>query len=503
MQEFFNQMWQTIGGYIPNLIGAILILFLGWLLALIVAAAVRAILKRTSFDNKIAASMGFGTEEAPVNVEGAVSKGAYWLIMLFAFIAFFDALGLTIVTAPLNALLGAIVGFGSNLLAAAVLAVVAWAVAAGVRFIATKLLGATTLDDKLGKQAGVIEEGETPLSEVIGNILYWFIWLLFLPAILGALNMRGLLDPIEQMVAIVLAFLPNLFAASLLILVGWVIARLVAKVVTNLAAAAGADKLGERVGLTTAEGGRSLSDILGLIVYVLILIPAIIAGLGALQIAAISDPATEMLATVLNAVPSLFWAAVILAITYVIAKLVSELVVALLTGIGFNKILGMVGIGAEPKEGQWTPAQVVGYLVLVGLMLLAAIEAAEVVGFTAVAVIITGFFAFALQVLLALVILWLGLFLANVAYKAVLGAAGAHAKLLAEAARVAIIIFAAALALREAGIGDEIVNMAFGISLLAVALAVGLAFGLGSREIAGREVEGILTKIRSGDDSKE
>ena len=40
-----------------------------------------------------------------------------------------------------------------------------------------------------------------------------------------------------------------------------------------------------------------------------------------------------------------------------------------------------------------------------------------------------------LQVLLALVILWLGLFLANVAYKAVLGAAGAHAKLLAEAAR--------------------------------------------------------------------
>ena len=53
----------------------------------------------------------------------------------------------------------------------------------------------------------------------------------------------------------------------------------------------------------------------------------------------------------------------------------------------------------------------------------------------------------------------------------------------------------------QAGIADEIVNMAFGISLLAVALAVGLAFGLGSREIAGREVEGLLTKLR--DDSDE
>ena len=270
---------------------------------------------------------------------------------------------------------------------------------------------------------------------------------------------------------------------------------------TNLTAAAGIDKLGERIGLTETDG-RALSDILGLIVYVVILVPAIIAGLGALNISAISDPATEMLATVMNAIPSLFWAAVILAITYFVARLVSELVTALLTGLGFNKILGLVGIGAEPKEGQWTPSQVVGYLVLVGLMLLAVIEAADVIGFTAVTLIVGQFLAFALQVLLALVILWLGLFLANIAYKAVLAAAGDHANLLAQVARIAIIIFAAALALGQAGIADEIVNMAFGISLLAVALAVGLAFGLGSREIAGREVEGLLTKLRS-DESDE
>jgi hypothetical protein len=444
--------------------------------------------------------MGLGTEEAPVNTEGAIAKGAFWLVMLFVLIAFFQILGLTIVTDPLNRLLSTVVGFGSNLLAAGVLIVVAWAVATAVKFVTSKLLGATSLDDKLSDQAGLTEEGQPPLSQMLANLLYWFIWLLFLPAILGALNMQGLLDPIEEMVAIVLAFLPNLFAAGLLVLVGWFIARLVAKIVKNLAAAAGVDKLGERVGLTSAEGGRSLSEILGLIVYVLILVPAIISGLGALQISAISDPATEMLGTVLNAIPSIFWAAVILAITYVIARLVADLVTALLTGLGFNKILGMVGIGAEPKEGQWTPAQVMGYLVLVGLMLLAAVEAADVVGFTAVSLLIGRFIAFALQVLLALVVLWLGLFLANIAHKAVLGAAGSHAKLLAEAARIAIIIFAAALALREAGIGDDIVNMAFGISLLAIALAVGLAFGLGSREIAGREVDGVLSRLRDGSD---
>lgn len=497
MEQFLNELWQTVGGFLPSLIGAILVLFVGWLVALAVSAGVRAIFNRTTLDNRIAAAAGLGKDGADFKIEPVISKIVFWLIMLFVFVAFFQILGLTIVTEPLNALLEAIFGFGSNLLAAGALILAAWLIATAVKFVISKVLGATKLDDTWGAQAGLEEKGQ-PLSEMLANVLYWFIFLLFLPAILGALNMQGLLTPVEDMVTVVLAFLPNIFGAGLLILVGWLIARLVRKIVTNLTATAGLDKLGERVGMAEGEG-RSLSEILGLIVYVVILVPAIIAGLGALNIKAISDPATEMLATVMNAIPSLFWAAVILAITYFVARLVSELVTALLTGLGFNKVLGMVGMGTETTEGQWTPSQVVGYLVLVGLMLLAAIEAADVIGFAAVGLIIEQFLDFALQVLLALVVLWLGLFLANIAYKAVLGAAGSHAKILAQVARIAIIIFAAALALGQAGIADEIVNMAFGISLLAVALAVALAFGLGSREIAGREVEGILTKLRADD----
>jgi len=39
------------------------------------------------------------------------------------------------------------------------------------------------------------------------------------------------------------------------------------------------------------------------------------------------------------------------------------------------------------------------------------------------------------------------------------------------------------------GLADSIINMAFGLTLGAVALAVALAFGLGSREIAARELD--------------
>ena len=499
MQAFFNQIWQTVGGFVPNLLGAILVLFLGWLIALVVAAAIRAIFNRTTFDDKLSKSLGLGKDDPDFKIEPIISKTVFWIIMLFVFVAVFQILGLTIITQPFNALLSSVVAFGSNILAAVILALIAWAVATLVRFVLSKVLSATSLDDKWGSQAGLVEEGSAPLSQTLASAVYWFIWLLFLPAILDALEMQGLLQPVQDMVGIVLAYLPNIFAAGLLILIGWIIARIVRKVVTSFASAAGLDNLGERVGFKS-EGGQNLSEILGLLVYILILIPAIIAGLGALQIEAISGPATQMMASVLLVLPSIFWAALILVIVYIVAKIVSDLVTALLTGVGFDRVLGMIGLSSQQKEGQWTPSQIVGYLVMVGLMLMAVIEAANVIGFEVVAVAVTQFLAFSLQVLVALVILWLGLFLANLAYKVVLNTAGANAKLLATLARVAIVVFVATMALYQVGIAAEIVNLAFGLILGAIAIAAALAFGLGARETAGREVEDWVKQLRSDDD---
>ena len=142
MQAFFDQVWQTVGGFVPNLIGAILVLFLGWLIALIVSAVVRAIFNRTTLDNRLATSLGLGKDDPDFKIEQIISKTVFWLIMLFVFVAVFQILGLTIITQPLNALLSAIVGFGSNLLAAGVLILIAWAVATLVKFVLTKVLGA-------------------------------------------------------------------------------------------------------------------------------------------------------------------------------------------------------------------------------------------------------------------------------------------------------------------------------------------------------------------------
>ena len=77
-----------------------------------------------------------------------------------------------------------------------------------------------------------------------------------------------------------------------------------------------------------------------------------------------------------------------------------------------------------------------------------------------------------------------------------------QANFIGRLAQIAIVVFAAAIALREIGIANEIINLAFGITLLAIGLAVALSFGLGTQKIAERELDGFLTKMRNPDDKE-
>jgi len=133
----------------------------------------------------------------------------------------------------------------------------------------------------------------------------------------------------------------------------------------------------------------------------------------------------------------------------------------------------------------------------VAIMLFAAIEASRLLGFVLLADLVTQFTAFAGQVILGLIIFAIGLYLANLAAKTVQASGAAQASLLALAARVSILVLAGAMALRQMGLANEIINLAFGLLLGAIAVAVALAFGLGGRELAAREVEGWLQSIKS------
>ena len=497
MQVILDQITQLVGAYIPNLIGALAILIIGWLVALVVSAIVRRALRRTTLDNRLARWI-VGEEKAEaIKVERWIAKGVYYLILLFVLIAFFQTLGLTIITEPLNQLLTQVFQYAPRLLWAGLWLLIAWIVASALKLAVSRVLSAAKIDERLGSLAGLEEEGRVPLAQTLGDAVYWLVFLLFLPAVLDALGLEGLLGPVQGMTNKVLGFLPNIFAAGLILVVGWFIARIVQRIVTNLLAAIGADRLSEQVGLATVLGKQRLSGLLGLVVYVLILIPVLIATLNALALEAITRPAANMLNTILGALPAIFAASLVVTIAYVVGRVVAGLVTNLLTGAGFNAILARLGLGKEPAEGERTPSEIVGYLVLVAIMLFAAVEVSRLLGFVLLADLVTQFTVFAGQVILGLIIFAFGLYLANLASKTVLASGVAQAGLLALAARVSILVLAGAMALRQMGLANEIINLAFGLLLGAIAVAVALAFGLGGREIAARELEEWLQSVKS------
>ena len=496
-QVFLEQMAQLVGEYIPNLIAALAILVVGWLVALIISAIVRGALRRTTLDNRLARWV-VGEEAAKaVEVERQIARGVYYLLMLFVLIAFFQTLGLTLITEPLNQLLIQVFEYAPRLLGAGLLLLIAWIVASALKLVISRVLSAAKIDERLGSGAGLEEEERVPLAQTLGNAVYWLVFLLFLPAVLGALALEGLLQPVQGMINQILGFLPNIFAASLILAIGWFIARIVQRIVTNLLAAVGADQLSERVGLASVLGKQQLSGLLGLVVYVLVLIPVLIAALNALALEAITRPASNMLAVILEAVPAIFAATLVVMIAYVVGRVVAGLITSLLTGVGFNAILARLGLGKEPGEGERTLSEIVGYLVLVAIMLFAAIEASRLLGFVLLADLVAQFTVFAGQVVLGLIIFAVGLYLANLAAKTVQASGAAQAGLLAMAARVSILVLAGAMALRQIGLANEIINLAFGLLLGAIAVAVALAFGLGGREAAARELEEWLQSVKS------
>ncbi len=487
--EVLREVWVTVlqrlGGGFLSLLAGLLILVVGYLVARFIASVVQRLLRRTKLDNRVAQAMGGDTS---LNLEELVGRIVFYVLLFVVFIAFLQTIRLEFAAAPLRNMLDSIFTFLPNLLSAGILFLLAWILATIARTVVAGGYRALRLDDRLTK-VGALPEGERiSLGDTLATVVFALVILLFLPTILDALQMEGLLQPVQDMFTGVLGYIPNLFGAVLIFVIGLFVARVLRQIVTNVLVAVGADRVAERVGL---GGTISLSQLAGTLVYTLVMLPVIIQALAALEVAAISGPATGMLNTLLAAIPGIFGAAIVLGISYFVARLVSNLVADLLAGVGTDRLPAALGI---QMRGERSLSQLVGYLILVVIMLFAAIEAANLLGFVDVAGIITELVGFGGQVVLGIIILAIGLYLANLVRRIILETG--QSNLMGNIARVAILVLAGAMALRQIGLADDIVNLAFGIVLGALAVAAALAFGLGSREIAGREVESILANIR-------
>ncbi len=481
MSPFLSSLLSTLGVWIPRVLAALLILLIGWIVAKIVAGIIRKLLAVIKLDNRLGKLMQ-GSQAPALRIEDLIATILYYVILFIAVLAALNVLGLTQITTLFSRMLDKLFAYLPNVAYAAVLVLVAWLVATVLRAIVVRVLSATGLDRRLGAKAGT--QSTPPVSAAIGEAVYWLVWLLFLPVILTVLGFIGLLVPVQNMINELLAFLPNLLAAVIIVILGLFVARVVQRIVTSALQAFGADALSNRLGLGNVLGKPNLSGLLGYIVYVLIIIPVVIAALNALNLQYLAQPISEMLNKALAWLPNIFAAILLLAVAYLIGRVLADVVATLLRNAGFDKILARLGVGQSGEDGQTSLSQVVGYLILVAIMLVAAQIAAGMLGWSELVGLINTLIAFLARVALAVVVLAIGIFLSNLAAKVILTTNLEEKRLLALLARVAIVAFAAAMALEQTGIASNIINLGFGLILAGVALALALAFGLGGRDVA-------------------
>ncbi len=498
-------------GVIARVIGALVILVIAWLIALVVSAVIRSVLRSARLNQRMAGPVSPG--EAGVDFEGLISSVVFWLIILFGIVAAFDILQLPIVTTPLTNVLALVLGYLPRLFAGIILIVIAWVVARILRAIVTQALTAANIDQRLASSqhrrptttttptgttytsttvpppSTTAATGRPTLAESLGEVIYWLTFLFFLPAILGALGLDGLLAPVQGMVNAILVFLPNIAAAAVILVVGYFVARIVQRIVTELLAATGIDRLTERTTLGTTARDVRVSDIVGTIVFVLIIIPVITAALNTLGLAAVTQPLSAMLATFLAAIPAIFAAAIILAVAFFLGRIVADLIARILAGLGLDRFVARLGLTRDPALSGTSVSDAVGHVIFAVILVSAAMEASTVLGFGLLADLLSGLLVFGVRILLGLILFAIGLWIAGVVYRAVMRSGMQQAGLLANVARVSIVVLATAMALRETGLANEIVVLAFGLTLGAVAVAAALAFGLGGREVARQQLE--------------
>jgi len=321
-----------------------------------------------------------------------------------------------------------------------------------------------------------------PVLSLIKAVLTIFV----LMAVLQHFGLTDVLSPLKNMVNQFLAAVPRIIGAGVVGYAGWVIAKIVSELV-----GVGLGSVDKQLAQRTGNEEIKVSKFGSAFIFGGILLPMVVAALGILNIPSISIPATNMINELMAAVPNILAAGIILLVTYFVAKFVVYMLAGLLEGMGVNDLPAKLGVESLFSE-TFTANKLIGSAIMFFSMLTATTAAIKILGIGVISDIFARVLEFGGGILVGGVILVIGNFLSSIAHEKLLASGSGG---LANIARVAILGLVLAMGLRSMGLADNIVNMAFGFTIGAVAVATALAFGLGGRDAAKTVADNWASKI--------
>ncbi|MEM7699387.1 MAG: mechanosensitive ion channel [Verrucomicrobiota bacterium] len=301
-------------GTFASWIVAILIFILGYFILKLICKGIEKALSKTTVDDKLAKLLGQDTSGS----EKGIATFIFYVLLLFLLIFVLRMVGQNEIVDSLQGILNSFLAFIPKLIGAGLILLVAYILAKVVREILTGLLNGAGVDSRLGT-------GDSkPVATTVGMIAFFGIILLMLPAALNTLEMPSVAEPINSIIAQIFDYIPFLFAGILLFAIGYMIAKIVSQILTNVLQTIGADSVPEKIGYKSSSliGGKTLSELVGIVVFASILVTISAQAITVMNLGFISDLAQDF-------VPGFYRiliAVIIFAIAFFVANLLAGLV---------------------------------------------------------------------------------------------------------------------------------------------------------------------------------
>lgn len=390
-----------------------------------------------------------------------------------------------------NEILESVLAGVPNFIIAILLAILAWIVAAIVRKIIVKLGKKLKLPARFAKLHIVKDEEKgKDLLKTFGSLGFLITFLVMIPGVFDRLGMNSVSMPITTMVSSALEYLPNILGALLVLFIGYLLSKIAREVVAGLTKAAGVDKLANRIN-SESDKEYLISELLGTIVFALIIIPTVIMALQILQLDAVANPAIEMLSSIFAVIPNIVVCVIMLMLGLFIAKIVGQIVKGFFVNTGIDKI-------ADHKHfsvlfSKYKPSVMFTSIIKVIIIAIFVFQAVSVLNLAVLTDVSNAILIYTPNVIAALLILLIAYFAATYVSAFVKNISGS--KLIATVTTVLIYVFAIFMTLNQLKIAQDIVMIAFIVIAGSVALAFVIAFGIGGKEFAKKQLEKIDKKL--------
>ena len=158
-----TSLQSSLGEQLPAIFLALVIIAIGWLVAVALRAATRRLLGILQVDKRIEESTG-----QRVGVESGIAIGVFWLVILVTIVAVFNSLHLDRISDPFAQLVTQIIGYAPRLIAGTILILLAWVVATLIQALVNRALQSSKLGAALSREAGM-----EPMGKTVANVLFW------------------------------------------------------------------------------------------------------------------------------------------------------------------------------------------------------------------------------------------------------------------------------------------------------------------------------------------